>query len=104
MSIHEEPVDVECAIVDAEVAACAVKRLSYGQNRGITEQGFSTEALHRAAVKVIAAQVDVGMVARAGRSCSLYCIAAGRVAFQIEAIRYASINILEIRVRGESGR
>src|SRR6478672_4887608 len=104
MPVHEEAVDVERAIVDAEVAACTVKRFSNGQDRRITEQGFSTEALHRAAVKVIAAQVDVGMVARAGCSCSLYSIAAGRVAFQIEAIRYASINIFEVRVRREPGR
>src|SRR5690242_4044963 len=58
MAVHEEAIDIERAIVDAEVAACTITRLSNSQNRRITEQGFSTEALHRAAVKVIAAQID----------------------------------------------
>ena len=86
MPVHEETVNVEGAIVEAKVGTGTVEGLSHGQNRRIAEQGFAAEALYRAAVKVIATQVDVGMVARARRSSSLYGIAAGRISLQIEAI------------------
>src|SRR5689334_9993440 len=59
MAIHEEAVDVERAIVEAEVSTRAVERLSDGQDRGITEQGLTAEALHRAAVEIISAEIDV---------------------------------------------
>ncbi len=96
MPVHEDTIHVEVAIVEVEIAACAIKRFTSRQHHRRRGEVFTAEALHGASVEIESAKADVCVVARAGCSGCLHGITAGRIALQIEAIGKASINIFEV--------
>ena len=65
VSVHVQAEQVEGAIVEAEVAAEAIERLTSGNDGSVVGGIDTVETLYRPTSEIESAQVQVGMVARA---------------------------------------
>src|ERR1039458_9888018 len=93
MPVHGQTEQVEGAVVEAEIPAYAVKRFARRK-----DTRFSLKALHRTPIKVIAAQLQIGVIARSARPRRLNLVPAGRILLQVEPVLEAPVEVLKVGI------
>src|ERR1022692_188129 len=96
MSVEVLAKQVESPVVETHIATHAIKRLTCGQDRLRAVGYLAREPLHRTSVKVECAEVEIRVVAGAGRSRRLDLVTARGIALQVKAIGEACINVFEV--------
>ena len=90
---------VEGVVVEAEVPAHAIERLTRRQHRRKTPHAVLTlKALHRTSIEIERPQIEIGMIAGTAGARRLNFVAAGRITLQVKAVGKAGVNIFEVGV------
>ena len=101
--VHIQRVELQAtAIVEGHVAADTVEWLPRGDDRRCTVGPCAQQPLHRTPIEVIAAEVQIRVIARSSRSGRLDGVPAFLVTLQIEAVLKIGVDVLEVRIGGNA--